>query len=84
VKIRLLFFGRLGDFAGRSESEVDLPRDVATVAGLASWLASGNEALGAELRRKTTRVMVNSMILQGDHKLADGDEVAFLPPVSGG
>ena len=30
------------------------------------------------------RVAVNDQLVPWDHALADGDEVAFLPPVAGG
>ena len=32
----------------------------------------------------TTMVAVNQEYAEGDHRLQDGDEVALIPPVSGG
>ena len=35
-------------------------------------------------RRVQVRIAVNERYVEPDHELADGDEVAFFPPVSGG
>ena len=76
--VRLVFLGRLEDSAGTAEM---------TVPGtsLAMVLADLPEGLAAVLGSSKVRVAVNGVLVGSeDCTLADGDEVAFLPPVSGG
>jgi len=42
------------------------------------------ERHGFTLRRESLRLAVNGEFAAWERPLADGDEVAFLPPVSGG
>ena len=79
MKIRLLYFASLADSAGRAEEIVDTqapaPRDLYAEVARAHGFAFSIERL---------RVAVNGALTAWDHALADGDEVVFLPPVSGG
>ncbi|MDP3674114.1 MAG: MoaD/ThiS family protein [Novosphingobium sp.] len=76
MALTLLFLGRLQDAAGGEERTVGYHRD------LAALIASLEPELGQALRSDKVRVAVNGVL--GVTVLADGDEVAFLPPVSGG
>ncbi len=78
--INLLFFGRLGDFA------VDVPTSIeaSTPAQIRELLATDFPLLAKELHEPQVLVSVNQMIVSWDQKLAEGSEVAFLPPVTGG
>ena len=76
MALTVLFLGRLQDAAGAGERTVEYRADVA---GL---IESFDAELAAALRSDKVRVAVNGAI--GASSLADGDEVAFLPPVSGG
>lgn len=81
MRVRLLTFGILKDWL-TSGSTLELPED-STVAHLLARL--GAEA--ARVPRSTwasIAVSVNSEYAQPAHILRDGDEVALLPPVSGG
>jgi molybdopterin synthase sulfur carrier subunit len=79
VKVRLLYFASLADRAGRAEETRETattnPRDLYTE-------ISREHAFGFPPER--VRVAVNDALVGWDHVLADGDEVVFLPPVSGG
>lgn len=72
----MLFLGRLQDAAGEGERTVGYRADVAAL------IDSFDSELAEALRSAKVRVAVNGAF--GATALADGDEVAFLPPVSGG
>ena len=69
-------FAGLRERAGTGERELDLP-DGARVADVWGALALGDEPAGL-------LYAVNRRYTEPDQALADGDEVALIPPVSGG
>jgi molybdopterin converting factor subunit 1 len=81
VKLSLLYFGIVREKLGRREETREIHAG-ATVGDLVSQLAEshGIFALGAG----SIRVAVNREYVHNDHVLADGDEVAVIPPVAGG
>jgi len=74
--VRILFFGRLGDLAPAGP----VPPGVRDTGALRAWLGRDRP----ELLDASIRIAVNDEIILGDRALGDGDEIAFLPPVSGG
>lgn len=76
---RLVFLGRLEDVAGAEA------RDVAP-GPLADVLARLDPALAVELLGERVRMALNGSLIAetGGVVLGEGDELAFLPPVSGG
>jgi len=80
VTIKLVFLGRLEDVAGSAEREVP---DALTIEGLLSGL---EPELAQALRAERIKLAVNGALVADRSGLAlsSGDEVAFLPPVSGG
>lgn len=81
MRIRVLFFASLADIAGTPEITLDTPEHE-TVGSLLGELAARFPALDPNRRRILSAV--NSRHVYQDEPLADGDEVAFFPPVSGG
>lgn len=86
VKAKLVFLGRLEDLAGRPSQDIaaSAPLDWTDVLG---WLGGGYSGeLVDAVRADRVRVAVNGALLADKQALvlADGDELAFLPPVSGG
>lgn len=80
MAVKLVFLGKLADLAGAPEREVEAPLD---------WpaLVAALEAdLGDALAGEKVKVAVNGKVLPDKSTLAanDADEVALLPPVSGG
>jgi molybdopterin synthase catalytic subunit len=81
MKVNVLFFGITHDLTGCAEEQVELP---------------DGESLAGLRRRYETRFprlvsVGDSLLLAVNHEIAhdatalrDGDEVAFMPPVSGG
>jgi len=81
MRVTVLLFARLRDIAGASH----LAREVAPNATIGTvWreLAGEYPALGQYERSISSAV--NADYARMDRPLCDGDEVAFLPPVSGG
>jgi len=79
--IRVLFFGVLKDLAGRSQEALELPdgSTVGTVLAHYQGLLPGLKGYAASLA-----ISVNQEYAGPETKLNPGDEVALLPPVSGG
>jgi len=74
-------FARLRDLAGAGEivRDVPAPATVRTV-----WQELVGEIPALEEYERTMSVAVNADYAKMSAIVADGDEVAFMPPVSGG
>jgi molybdopterin converting factor subunit 1 len=81
VTVRALLFGHYRDLVDGGEATLSLP-DRATIADAAAALATREPRLSDLLAR--TRVAVGAEFATPETILADGDELAFLPPMSGG
>ncbi len=78
---RLLFLGRLEDAAGAPELGLALDRPMA----LADLLGRLPADLAATLRGPRVRLALNgALVAAAGLVVTDADELAFLPPVSGG
>lgn len=83
MRVQVLYFAGLREALGVAEETVDVPAGVATVGQLRDWLAtSGGRAALATARN--LRCALNQEMTTVEVALADGDEVAFFPPVTGG
>ena len=81
MRVTVRLFARLRDLAGSGE----LVRDVATPATVETvWRALVEEMPTLRDYERTMSVAVNADYAKMSAKVNDGDEVAFLPPVSGG
>lgn len=81
MTVRTLFFASYRDIAGADELELD----VVPGATVRSLVASLRERGGAWTRLPAEPVVaVNLEYVNLSTPLSDGDEVAFIPPVSGG
>ena len=81
MRIRVLFFGLLKDLAGRSEDQIEVAEGAS--------LRQVFDTYATQIPRM--KEMAGSIVLAHNQAFADpstlvsdGDEVAFLPPVSGG
>jgi MoaE-MoaD fusion protein len=81
MRLRVLFFGMLKDLVGRPADEIELP-DGTDLGAVFECYASRHPRL-RELAPSIVAAR-NQEFAERDTLLADGDEVAFLPPVSGG
>ena len=81
MRVKVLFFAALRERVRRSEAEWTLP-DGATVADL--WEAVVVAHPDVEPLASSMSFAVNQEYAERGHPLRDGDEVALIPPVSGG
>ncbi len=81
MRIQVLFFGRLKDVLARESESIELP-ETACVQQLLEHYQLHAPQLRALL--PSLAVAVNQEYAQATALLHDGDEVALLPPVSGG
>jgi len=74
--MKILFFGRLRDGAPAGP----VPAGIRDSDALRAWLGRDRP----ELLDASVRIAVNDEMVLGKRALVEGDEVAFLPPMSGG
>lgn len=85
VTLQILYFARLREVLGIERERVVLPEGVATAGELRAWLATRGGAWTTELDpKRQVRIAVNHDLADAAQPLADGDEVALFPPVTGG
>jgi molybdopterin converting factor subunit 1 len=81
MRVTVRLFARLRDIAGAAE----LTRDIAQGATIRSvWRALAGEYPELGQYERSISSAVNEDYARMDQVLSEGDEVAFLPPVSGG
>lgn len=81
MRVTIRLFARLRDIAGTGELTREAPDD-ATVGAV--WRALAQEFPELAAYERSISSAVNADYVRFDRRLIDGDEVAFLPPVSGG
>jgi molybdopterin synthase catalytic subunit len=81
MQVRVLFFGRLKDIVGISEDRAELSEGARVEDLFARY---GRRFPELDAFRASVAASVNQEFAEWRAPLASGDEVAFLPPVSGG
>ncbi len=84
MSIKVLYFAGLRETLGYSHETLTLQPSLATVGDLRAHLARRGgvwEALG---EGRNVRVAINQEMAGPDAAVADRDEIAFFPPVTGG
>jgi molybdopterin converting factor subunit 1 len=81
MRVTVRLFARLKDIAGAPELQRDVP-DASTLADVWAGLAHDFPAMAPY--RGSVSGARNAEYARMDQPVADGDEIAFLPPVSGG
>ena len=77
MTITVKFFARLREQTGKAEAEIPMETGL-SVAEV--WQLSTNDMAMPD----NTLCAVNMEYVNSEHMVADGDEVAFFPPVTGG
>lgn len=81
ITLNMLYFAMFREQIGKQQEQLTVPAD--TKAGDIFTLVTENYPALANMRNSTL-VMVNQEYAEPDQPLQDGDEVALIPPVSGG
>jgi molybdopterin converting factor subunit 1 len=81
IAVRARLFARLREQAGTDTESVEVPAG-STVSDVYDAVKRLHPGLEAE--RDALRAALNKEFTEWDAAVADGDEVAFIPPVSGG
>lgn len=83
TRVTVRFFASLREVAGVEALALEI--DEASLAGVRAKLATLlSAAQCGAIGGDGVQVAVNQVIVQGEARLETGDEVAFLPPVTGG
>lgn len=81
MRVTVRLFARLRELAGRESWDIEIPTG-ATAADAWASVAAATPALAPFDR--AISVAVNASFARMSRPLTEGDDVAFLPPVSGG
>jgi molybdopterin converting factor subunit 1 len=79
MRVRVLYFGVLKDVAGHGRAEMELEEGSSVADLMALHRGAGTVSVWDSIA-----VAVNQEYARAEDVLKDGDEVALLPPVSGG
>jgi molybdopterin converting factor small subunit len=79
----ITFYGPLSDIMGRNRS-VEICAGGVSIRGLIETLEQGEPEFRAALSRMCVKFARNDVIVAPDEKVFDGDNIAVLPPFSGG
>jgi molybdopterin converting factor subunit 1 len=81
VRVRVRLFATIREAVGKAAIELDLPEGASAEE---AWQALVRSCPDLSPRRQSLAASVNRSYASFDTPLEEGDEVAFIPPVSGG
>ncbi len=84
VKVRVKLFAVLADAVGTKELVIDLSKEKVKVRDVLDYIRSRYPKFREVEKNVPILMLVNGINVLPDNEVKDGDEVSFLPPVSGG
>ncbi|MZG53287.1 MAG: MoaD/ThiS family protein [Nitrospinae bacterium] len=81
--ITVKFFASLKAIAEREEDHIEIENSI-SMDQLSDIISKTSPKMGDIIRDKKVMISVNQEMADSDTIIHDGDEVAFLPPFSGG
>lgn len=80
AKVKVLFFGHLSAIVNNKELEFALSKNSGSVEAVKQMVLKQFP----EVKKHKFRIALNSELIAEDAGVKNGDEIAFLPPISGG
>jgi molybdopterin synthase sulfur carrier subunit len=85
MSVRIIYFASLREALGAAGESLVLPPGVASIGALRAHLAARGGAYATQFASgRNLRAAVNQDMAAPAAAVADGDEIAFFPPVTGG
>ena len=85
MQIELRYFASVREQVGQGAERAEVPASVRTVGDLRGWLRErGGQWAETLAVGRALRMAVDHAVARADTPLAEGCEVAFFPPVTGG
>jgi molybdopterin converting factor subunit 1 len=81
--ITIKYFASLKSIAEKEEDNLDIENPI-SIDQLSDIISKTAPKMGAVIREKKVMISVNQEMASADTIIRDGDEIAFLPPFSGG
>ena len=82
---KLIYFAWVRERIGKAEESVDLPETVKTVKELLAWLKERGDGYAEALKHPNViRVAINQEHVEHSETIAEADEIALFPPMTGG
>ena len=85
MKVNILYFAKLREAVGVEAETIEINEN-SKVSDLLYFLQNREEKWSEYFNDKKNllRVAINQKIVDVDHSISDGDEIAIFPPVTGG
>jgi sulfur-carrier protein len=84
-RVKLLYFAWVREKVGSGCEEIELPRQLETVADVIAWLRTrGPQFDEAFARPQIIRTAIDKVHVKSAASIAGAHEIAFFPPVTGG
>ena len=85
MKLQIRYFASVREALGVAQESAELPPGIATVGGVRDWLIARGGAWAEALDgRRALRMAYDQQMAEPATPVAQGGEVAFFPPVTGG
>jgi molybdopterin converting factor subunit 1 len=81
--VTVKYFANLKQMAGKDEDQFDI-KEGTTLAQLSDLIKQSVPQIGDMVREKKVMISLNYDVVPLDTVVKDGDEIALLPPFSGG